>query len=298
MKQRDFVQLTPNQQEPNSPTETEMPWFTLLGSAFSWFAPIERIHNAPKTGWWFQTCSIFRPIWRRFPFWPIFSKWFENTAETRLLLGRVCMFFSSCKFIGLKHLESARPERCVAAIPRLPSCTKTDMSFTLSNCSIRVSQWFQDIFPAPFPSIDFVFERKKKTFFHCNFLLWSMEDESQVGWVCEMLLGRCCERWIKSIYWDDNVWKLWSKHVPKRWVLNGSEIQIHWHHDRFCIGKGRCICIIQRIVEKTLIFQKQSHSHSDISLVGGNGNNLYQLWGPHTSPARWGWRWENCRWEP
>ena len=28
--------------------------------------------------WWFQICSIFNPIWGRFPFWLIFFRWVET----------------------------------------------------------------------------------------------------------------------------------------------------------------------------------------------------------------------------
>ena len=202
-------------------------------------------------------------------FWLIFSKWIENTKETRLLLGRVCMSFSSCKFIGLKHLESERPERRVAAIPRLPSCTKTDMSFTLSNCRIRVSsQWFQDIFPAPFSSIDFISECKKNHNFPLHFFalshggwisggvslwdvvgktLWKVNQKYLLGWQCMKTVKQTCanEMGFESIWNTDSL-------TPRSFL--------------YLIGKGRCTSIIQRILEISLIFQKQSHS--DISLVG------------------------------
>lgn len=203
-------------------------------------------------------------------FWLIFSKWIENTKETRLLLGRVCMSFSSCKFIGLKHLESERPERRVAAIPRLPSCTKTDMSFTLSNCRIRVSsQWFQDIFPAPFSSIDFIslFLDPKKNNFPLHFFalshggwisggvslwdvvgktLWKVNQKYLLGWQCMKTVKQTCanEMGFESIWNTDSL-------TPRSFL--------------YLIGKGRCTSIIQRILEISLIFQKQSHS--DISLV-------------------------------
>lgn len=182
----------------------------------------------------------------------------------------VGMSFSSCKFIGLKHLESERPERRVAAIPRLPSC-KTDMSFTsftLSNCRRVSSQWFQDIFPAPFSSIDFISGCKKKHNFPLHFFalnhggwisggvslwdvvgktLWKVNQKYLLGWQCMKTMKQTCanEMGFESIWNTDSL-------TPRSFL--------------YLIGKGRCTSIIQRILEISLIFQKQSHS--DISLVG------------------------------
>ena len=75
MRQRDFVQLTPNQQEPSRPTETEIPWFALLGSAFS---------NAPKTGWWFSNTFYAQTYLGTIPiFWRVFSKSQQGRLRSR-----------------------------------------------------------------------------------------------------------------------------------------------------------------------------------------------------------------------
>ena len=38
-----------------------------------------------QTGWWFQICFIFTPIWGRFPIWLIFFRWVETTNQLRFV---------------------------------------------------------------------------------------------------------------------------------------------------------------------------------------------------------------------
>ena len=49
----------------------------------NWSLPLQ-FHYDPLSGWWFQRCLIFTPIWGRFPIWLIFFKGVETTT-------RLCM---------------------------------------------------------------------------------------------------------------------------------------------------------------------------------------------------------------
>ena len=53
--------------------------FLFFKSWICWRWCFTSCQGKSSSGWWFQIFFIFTPIWGRFPFWLIFSKWVETT---------------------------------------------------------------------------------------------------------------------------------------------------------------------------------------------------------------------------
>ena len=73
-------------------TSPKLTWLVGNDSTFNtdsfWFMQFLHLHKS-KTRWWFQISFIFTPIWGRFPFWLIFSRWVETTNQKKQFLRNI-----------------------------------------------------------------------------------------------------------------------------------------------------------------------------------------------------------------
>jgi len=75
---------------------------------FEWAIQLDLFLVLILSRWWFQICSIFTPIWGRFPFWLIFFRWVETTNQLRRMR----------KTPPRKHLKSIKMGKIMMMIKR------------------------------------------------------------------------------------------------------------------------------------------------------------------------------------
>ena len=101
-----------------------------------------RVSKRNWTRWWFQTCFIFIPTWRRFPCWLIFFTWVETTNQWNVILTCRKPTFNSQKLCFFRSILGANVSECNTK-------THSKWNYCGECCSLKLSYTSPEGDPSP-----------------------------------------------------------------------------------------------------------------------------------------------------
>ena len=134
---------------------------------FEWAIQLDLFLVLIFSRWWFQICSIFTPIWGRFPFWLIFFRWVETTNQLRRMrktpprkhlksikMGKIRMMIKRKKWVAHSRRDCAGNEgsRLELVLPVRPEnlCAEAIAAASAPDRSTSVGRWIgRELLPPP-----------------------------------------------------------------------------------------------------------------------------------------------------